>query len=91
VWVSLRRARGLLRLAVRDDGVGFDVGAAARATPGGLGLVGIRERMVALGGRFEIRSRPGQGAELLAAIPLRNQPWPAGFCSPMTTSSCAKA
>jgi len=54
---------------VRDDGVGF---AANRLEGGtGLGLVGIRERLGALGGSVHIASQPGGGTTLRAEIPLR--------------------
>jgi len=36
----------------------------------GLGLVGMRERVAALGGRLKLTSRPGGGLEITASIPL---------------------
>ena len=54
---------GMLRLQVRDDGVGG-------VDPRGHGLVGIGDRVSALGGRFEIRSPPRRGTVLTAALPL---------------------
>jgi signal transduction histidine kinase len=51
---------------VRDDGKGFDPGAAA----GGFGLVGMRERVELAGGELRIESRPGRGAAVLARIPV---------------------
>jgi signal transduction histidine kinase len=56
--------------SIKDDGIGFDV--AAVSAPGrrlGLGLLGMRERIQALGGSLEIRSAPGQGAELVMSLP----------------------
>jgi signal transduction histidine kinase len=50
--------------SVKDDGVGLKPGAAR-----GLGLLGIRERIQALGGSFDINSRAGLGTELLFSIP----------------------
>ena len=59
-----------IRAVVRDDGQGFDVAAAwARRGDRGLGLIGMRERAEVLGGTLEIRSTPGQGAELTVRIP----------------------
>jgi signal transduction histidine kinase len=53
---------GAVFASVRDDGCGFDVGAARRA---GRGLVrSIDERIVGLGGRVELVSRPGDGTEV---------------------------
>ena len=74
VRVSVRRRDGSLRLVVRDDGVGFDTGAALRrgARGAGLGLLGMRERAALLGGRIDVRSLPGRGTRVLLTIPLRH-------------------
>lgn len=61
--------------AVRDDGRGFDAEATmARRGDRGLGLLGMRERVDALGGRFVLRSAPGQGTEVSVAIPIVEDP-----------------
>jgi two-component system sensor histidine kinase UhpB len=71
VQITLSRDAGTaLRCAVRDDGVGFDPAAVPGKGQRGLGLVGIRERLNAVGGRLQIRSEPGRGAELLVEIPV---------------------
>lgn len=72
ITVSVRRDERRLLLSVRDDGHGFDVAEALRraATGGHLGLLGMRERVEALGGRLEIDSAPGQGTEVRADVPL---------------------
>jgi signal transduction histidine kinase len=54
---------GTLRLEVRDDGIGG-------ADPHGHGLVGLGDRVTALGGRLEIESPPGGGTLLAARLPL---------------------
>jgi len=56
-----------LTLSIIDDGVGFDVDAVRGE---GLGLVSMRERIESLGGTLKIRSKPGAGADLEAAIPF---------------------
>lgn len=73
VVVSATMRNGLLEIRVIDDGRGFDVDdALARATGGHhLGLLGLRERVEALGGRLQVTSTPGRGAELAVAIPGR--------------------
>jgi signal transduction histidine kinase len=70
--VELRRDPKLLHLRVHDDGRGFDVDAARQEGTRGarFGLVGMRERLRGLGGTLEIRSRPGQGTEVEARLPL---------------------
>jgi signal transduction histidine kinase len=55
-------------VVIEDDGTGFSQpGASDR---GGLGLVGMRERVRLLDGRFEIESSPGAGTTLVAEVPL---------------------
>jgi signal transduction histidine kinase len=54
---------GMLRVTVRDDGTGG-------ADPYGHGLVGMRDRAAALGGRLEIDSPVGAGTLLAATLPL---------------------
>jgi signal transduction histidine kinase len=61
--------------AVCDDGRGFDAEATmARRGDRGLGLIGMRERVDALGGRFSVRSAPGRGTEVSVAIPIVEGP-----------------
>jgi signal transduction histidine kinase len=54
---------GTLRLDVRDDGVGG-------ARRDGQGLIGLADRLAALGGRLRIESPPGAGTLLAAEIPV---------------------
>jgi signal transduction histidine kinase len=63
VAVEERDAR--LHLSIRDDGVGG-------ADPaGGSGLMGLRDRVQALGGSIEVNSRPGEGTAILVELPLQ--------------------
>ena len=55
------------RLSVTDDGGGFDPSGTSR--PDSLGLISMRERAEALGGRFELRSRPEIGTCVEVALP----------------------
>ena len=56
---------GLLRLEIRDDGVGgADFG-------GGSGMVGLNDRVEALGGTLKLVSPTGEGTTLLIEIPVR--------------------
>jgi signal transduction histidine kinase len=58
-----RRDTGLL-LEIRDDGVGG-------ADPtGGSGLLGLRDRVEALGGSIRIQSQPGNGTSITVELPL---------------------
>jgi PAS domain S-box-containing protein len=61
----------LIRCLISDDGIGFDVQAALnKKGDKGLGLIGIRERLNAIGGVYRIISAPGQGTTLQVEIPL---------------------
>jgi signal transduction histidine kinase len=62
---------GMLRVEVRDDGIGG-------AEPSGPGLVGINDRVTALGGRFSVESTAGGGTVLTATLPISAVPVDAG-------------
>jgi len=65
--VQLRRENPRsIFIAVTDDGVGFDVGTPTQ----GLGLIGMRERISALGGHYTLDSAPGRGTRVHASIPV---------------------
>jgi signal transduction histidine kinase len=66
VTISVARRDGRLAFSVTDDGVGFDPEAAHRGT----GLQGIADRMDALGGSFEVRSRSGAGTTVSGTVPV---------------------
>jgi signal transduction histidine kinase len=70
VWIRVHAAAGAAGCSIEDDGRGFDVRELTAATPAGLGLLGMRERVAALGGTFTIASSPGAGTEISAAIPV---------------------
>ena len=71
VSVRLAEGDGGLFLEVRDNGKGFSE---AHLTPGGsLGILGMRERALLLGGQLAIRSSPGDGAAVTVWIPGRER------------------
>ncbi len=71
VEIRVSSATKHLHCLVQDDGVGFDShGVVACAAPGGLGLIGIRERLNAVGGTMQIDSVVGRGTKLLLKIPV---------------------
>jgi|GEM_PF-55674 len=63
---------GQAQIIIADDGVGFDPGQRV-AKPASLhfGLDVMRERAELLGGRMEVRSKPGEGAKVLVSVPRR--------------------
>jgi signal transduction histidine kinase len=68
IHVRVQAGDDRLRLSVRDDGVG---GAAAGR---GSGLVGLTDRVQALGGTITIHSPAGQGTRLQIDLPLQEGP-----------------
>jgi signal transduction histidine kinase len=66
VAVLGERENGCFRLAIRDDGVG---GATPRT---GSGLVGVGDRVAALGGRLAITSGRGQGTTIEVTLPCES-------------------
>lgn len=68
VTVTLQADGDDARIEVADDGVGFDV---QQPMPGRHGLRGMRYRVEAAGGEFEVRSTPGRGTTVLAQVPQR--------------------
>jgi len=65
VRIGLRRGQGRVELLIRDDGRGFEpqgVGC------GHHGLAGMRQRMLALGGRIDVSSAPGAGTQIRASL-----------------------
>jgi signal transduction histidine kinase len=65
--ISLGPRDGSVWLSIRDDGIGG-------ADPaGGSGLVGLRDRVEALGGSIRVRSRPGKGTHITAELPLERE------------------
>ena len=73
VKIQLERVGRVLRCAIVDDGTGFDVSEVLGAKPRkGLGLLGIQERLNAIGGTLKFRSAPGKGTELLIQLPLED-------------------
>jgi signal transduction histidine kinase len=71
-WVEAQARDGNLHLSVRDDGVGG-------AAPGrGSGLVGLADRVEALGGAITLDSPAGRGTTLLIDLPIHRGDPPSG-------------
>jgi signal transduction histidine kinase len=65
--VEVRAEGGIARVLVRDDG---RPGREPKTYGGGYGLVGMRERVQLLGGRFSAGRRPAGGWQVTAEVPL---------------------
>jgi PAS domain S-box-containing protein len=71
VTVRIQKSANVIRLEICDDGKSFSADRAFAAKHGGhLGLLGMRERVEMVGGRFTIASAPGKGTTVTAEIPL---------------------
>lgn len=64
--VSVARSQDQVEVLVADDGLGG-------VNQTGSGLVGLRDRVVALGGSFRVESPVGEGSRLAATLPLRKE------------------
>lgn len=70
VCLVLERQAGEVVLVVEDNGVGFRPGKLRSSGPeGGLGLLGMRERVLLVGGELQIESAHGRGTALFARVP----------------------
>ena len=64
VYIGITDTGEVIRLTVRDDGVGG-------ADPArGSGLIGLKDRVAAIGGTLSVRSSPGEGTTLQAELPV---------------------
>ena len=70
VDVELRYTPDSLALRVRDDGRGFDPEHLSPSGNGHYGLIGMRERAERIGGHLTLKSRQGEGTELLVEVPI---------------------
>jgi signal transduction histidine kinase len=72
--VRLRTSKGRIVLEISDEGRGFDppplTGPEATKRPEHIGLRGMRERAVLMGGSLRIDSRPGRGTHVRVEIPV---------------------
>jgi signal transduction histidine kinase len=66
--VELCAENGEVRLTVTDSGVGYDHDQIRERN--GLGVISMRERLRALGGRLSIQSAPGEGTRVEAVVPI---------------------
>jgi len=77
VWIDIHRTQSgqrkeisgdRIELMISDDGVGFNID--KEAFKGGFGLIGMRERVSALDGTFQIRRNHERGTRITAIIPI---------------------
>jgi signal transduction histidine kinase len=85
VEIELRVADDEVSLTIADDGVGFDV-ERFRRTPaiGGVGLLGMRERVAHYHGHIDIRSPVTGGVRIILRLPLDGASSDSGTRGPVT-------
>ena len=74
VKVSIQKLRDAIRLEIHDNGKSFDLERVLFAKRHKrLGLLGSRERVEMIGGKFGVESAPGQGTAISAEIPISGE------------------
>ncbi len=68
-WLNLDYTDGDLNISLEDNGQGFEM----QRMIEGIGLHGIRERFLLLGGTIDIESAPGEGTRLFGTIPFEKR------------------
>ena len=71
VWIKMERSEGWLSLILEDDGVGL-----TRSRTSGeqtFGLMGMKDRIAAVGGTLKFRSPKGKGTEIRASVPITSR------------------
>ncbi|WGV26238.1 sensor histidine kinase [Halotia branconii] len=66
IKLDIMMTKGSLYLMIQDKGKGFDI----QQNTTGFGLQSMRDRTLALGGKFNINSTPGSGCQIIVDIPL---------------------
>jgi signal transduction histidine kinase len=71
-WVDLDLEGSDVRMAIRDDGRGFDTASLTRDGGSHIGTSTMRERSEAIGAELELKSYPGGGTEVFVRLPIRD-------------------
>ena len=66
IILQMHADKSSLSISVQDDGIGFDPDQVAA----GIGISGMRERVLAWGGEFNLQSRAGEGTQILINLPV---------------------
>ena len=70
VTATLSLNDGILVLSIADNGIGFN--ATENESKKTLGLLGMKERTLIMGGTYEITSKPGNGTTVVITVPINN-------------------
>jgi len=73
--VNIQKLNGAVTMKITDDGKGFHTHPESNGNLGKrLGLLGMRERLEMVGGKFTVTSAPGKGTVVIVQIPLAERP-----------------
>jgi hypothetical protein len=61
IHIQYETEKHFIQVTISDDGCGFNID---RVTPGRLGLIGMRERVHAVGGTMQLESQPSHGTTI---------------------------
>jgi signal transduction histidine kinase len=78
VTVTLGTEADAAFVTVSDDGPGFDLASALGPVDGHIGLALLADAAEGVGGRLDLRSRPGRGTTVKLTVPVPPQPAPGG-------------
>ena len=67
VSISIKIIEENIILIIEDDGIGFDT--ASVQNKKSFGILGMKERVLSLGGKFELVSSPGKGTKITVSLP----------------------
>lgn len=68
VWISLRVNDDMITVRIEDDGKGFDPSKVQNNKS--FGILGMKERVLSLGGTFDLSASPGAGTKIMISLPL---------------------
>jgi signal transduction histidine kinase len=68
--VTLSKTAEAYSMSVQDAGRGFEID----ASPRGLGLISMKERLKPLHGSLSLTSSPGKGTRIVVTIPIKDRP-----------------
>ncbi len=81
--VRLKQGEGVVNLSILDDGIGINPAVVlSQSADAGLGLVGIRERVHLMGGRFRLRRRARGGSMVAVQVPISRKAAQSSHASP---------
>jgi len=70
LWINIASLDGLFIMKVRDNGIGFEFNESLQS--GSLGLLGMHERAMSIGGNIQIESAPGAGTTVIFSLKKQN-------------------